>query len=297
MRYVVEVAAAGSFTRAAAQLHVAQQALSQQVKLVEEQLGVELLTRSSRGVEPTAAGRVFVQEAGRTLAAADRVVLRTAAAARGETGTLRVGYTLATVYETLPATLEALADEHPQLRVELSEVLAVETEARLLDGHQDVVLCPRTTLGPRCVRHPVRSEALVAALSDAHPLALRSRLGLAELRGEVLELWPRELSPGFYDTVLGACRGAGLDPEIDHQATGSTVWGAIARGHGFGLVVASLREQLPRGVALVALEDDVALSIDAVLAKDCDVPGVRRLVAAASRVGEQRGWLPGPRPR
>src|SRR5690349_2095766 len=103
MRYVIEVARGRSFSRAAENLHVAQQALSQQIKSVESQLGVRLFNRTNRGVELTPAGVVFVQEARRVVTAADRAVARTQAVAKGEAGTLRVAYTLATVYETLPA--------------------------------------------------------------------------------------------------------------------------------------------------------------------------------------------------
>jgi LysR family transcriptional regulator, benzoate and cis,cis-muconate-responsive activator of ben and cat genes len=77
--------------------------VSQQIKAVETALGVELFERTHRGVELTAAGEAFVQEARRALNAADRVGQRAQAAARGEVGTLRLAYTLATVHETLPA--------------------------------------------------------------------------------------------------------------------------------------------------------------------------------------------------
>ena len=96
MRYVVAVAEARSFTGAAARMHIAQQALSEQVRAVEDQIGVELFTRTSRGVVVTAPGAVFVQEARRVLNAADRAA-RTHAASRGEAGMVRLVYTLTTV--------------------------------------------------------------------------------------------------------------------------------------------------------------------------------------------------------
>src|SRR5262245_5415528 len=81
MRYVVEVERERSFSRAGRKLHVAQQAVSQQIKVVEDELGVQLFERTSRGVEPTAAGEAFVQEARRALSAAERVAQRAQAAA------------------------------------------------------------------------------------------------------------------------------------------------------------------------------------------------------------------------
>src|SRR4029453_13436442 len=89
MRYVVAVAKERSFSRAAETLHVAQQAVSQQVRVVEKSLGVDLFERTNRGVTITPAGEAFVQEARRTLNAADRIVPRALAAARGEAGKVR----------------------------------------------------------------------------------------------------------------------------------------------------------------------------------------------------------------
>src|SRR6516225_3254028 len=100
LRTFAAVAERRSFTRAAEDLHVAQQAVSQQVKALERSLGVTLLRRTPRRVELTAEGAVFLPDCRRVLAAADRAERRVKAAARGEAGTLRVIYTLSTVWDT-----------------------------------------------------------------------------------------------------------------------------------------------------------------------------------------------------
>lgn len=291
MRYVLEVARRRSFTRAAEQLHVAQQALSQQVKAVEEQLGVALFLRTSRGVEPTAAGEVFVSEARRVVNAADRLVERTHAAGRGEAGSVRIAYTVTTVYETLPAIVDRVGERHPALGVQLREVLGAEVEAGLAEGLYELAICPRTALAPGLDRRELRREPFVAALHPGHRLAGRTRIGLAELADELLQLWPRELSPGFHDAVLACCRDAGFEPRVDPMASGSTVWGNIAAGRGFGLVVGSLAEQVPRGIVLVELEESVHLSIDAVLPVGCSTPAVLRVLEVGDELAAERGWL------
>ena len=118
MRYVVEVAQQRNFSRAAERLHVAQQALSQQIKTVETQIGVTLFTRNNRGVELTPAGVVFVQEARRVISVAERAVTRTQAVAKGEAGSVKVAYTLTSVYDTLPAVVERVEvrPSQPQAR-------------------------------------------------------------------------------------------------------------------------------------------------------------------------------------
>jgi DNA-binding transcriptional LysR family regulator len=292
MRYVVAVAREHSFSRAAETLHVAQQAVSQQVRLVETSLGVDLFERTNRGVEITPAGEVFVQEARRTLNAAERVAPRAQAAARGEAGTLRIAYTLATVYETLPALLDAMAAEQPELRLRPREVFGIDVEELVQSERFDLALAPQMTFGRGIEHRAVRREDFVVAVAHDHHLAERDGVTLPEFAGEVLQVWPREMSPGYFDAVLAACRAAGFEPEVAEEAAGSTVWRDIARGHGFGLVVASLRLQLPAGLKLVSLEPPPpTLMIDLVWSAERRSPGVDRLLQAAKRLTGDRRWL------
>jgi len=301
LRYVVEVAQQRNFTRAAERLHVAQQALSAQVKVVEEQLGVTLFLRTNRGVELTPAGAVFVQEARRVINGAERLVTRTQAAAKGQAGSVRLAYTLTCVYETLPAIVDRLAQRSPDLELQLREVFGGEVEALLSEGRHDLALCPRTELSRGVRRQELRREPFVVALSVNHPLATRPELALGDLEGELFELWPRDMAPGFFDAVIAACRDAGFEPRRDEHAAGSTVWRSIARGKGVALVVRSLIDQLPRGVALVALVDPApALTLDLVWHEQSLSPTVQRVIEAARAVSLERRWLAGdagPQPR
>ena len=292
MRYVVEVAREGGISRAAPNLHVAQQAVSQQIKAVETALGVQLFERTHRGVELTAAGEAFVQEARRALNAADRVGQRAQAAARGEVGTLRLAYTLATVYETLPALIDALAAEHPEVKVTPREVFAEDIERLLTDERIDLALAPHVGHRSGLEQRPVRLEPFVAAVAENHPLAAEPHLPLAALADETIELWPHTMSPGYYDSVVAACRDAGFEPRLDEQAAGSTVWGNIARGRGVGLVVGLLRHQLPRGLTLLPLATPApTLNIDLVWPIDRTTPAIRRLIVVADRLAHDEGWL------
>ena len=293
MRYVVAVERERSFSRAALKLHVAQQAVSQQIKVVEDELGVQLFERTSRGVELTAAGEAFVQEARRALSAAERVAQRAQAAARGELGTLRLAYTLATVYETLPALIDALAAEHPDVKVRPREVFAEDIERLLADERVDLALGPHVGHRMGLDQHTLRREPFVAALAENHPLAGEQHIPLVALAGEPVELWPQTMSPGYYDAVVAACRDAGFEPRLDEQA-GSTVWGNIARGRGVGLVVRSLGHQLPRGLTLIPLAPpSPTLTVDLVWPAERTTPAVRRLIDIADRLARARGWTQG----
>jgi DNA-binding transcriptional LysR family regulator len=291
MRYFAAVAERGSFTRAAADLHVAQQAVSQQVKALEQLLGVKLLERSSRRVQLTPEGAVFLADCRRLLAGADRAARRVQAAARGEAGTLRLVYTLVSAFETVPVLLAQLEKAHPQLKVEAREVFGSDVADHLRDGSCDLALAPLTSYPDDLRQRTVRREVVRVAVGERHRLAGAEQVELARLRGERLELWPHAMAPGYYDAVLAACRAAGFEPRVDEHGAGSTVWSYIAQGRGIGLVVSSLIEQLPRGVKLLDLAPPrPMLTVNAVWRQDHELPAIGRFFETAKRVAVERRW-------
>jgi DNA-binding transcriptional LysR family regulator len=291
MRYFTAVAERGSFTGAARELHVAQQAVSQQVKALELLLGVSLFERSSRRVKLTPEGAVFLADCRRVLAGADRAARRVQAAARGEAGTLRLVYTLVSAFETVPALLEGLARDYPLLRIEAREVFGCDVDALLRDGSCDLALAPLTTYPDDLLQRTVRREVLRVAVGESHRLDGCEQVDISQLRDETLELWPHEMAPGYFDAVMAACRTAGFEPTIDQHGAGSTVWGYIAEGRGVGLVDSSRVEQLPSGVKLV----DVApprpmLTVNAVWRRDNEFPTIERFFESAKRLVVERHW-------
>jgi DNA-binding transcriptional LysR family regulator len=229
LRAFVAVAERSSFTAAAGELHVAQQAVSQQIRALEKTLGVTLFRRTSRRVELTPEGAVFLVDARRVLANADRAVSRVQAAARGEAGTVRLAYTLTTVYDTVPTVLATLNETLPQLKIDAREVFGGDLVDLFETEHCDIALAPKSTY-PRGIRQrAIRSEVFRVAVGERHRLADRTEIQLSELHDERFEFWPREMAPGYYDAVEEACHAAGFEPDRDEQAAGSTVWGNIAR--------------------------------------------------------------------
>jgi DNA-binding transcriptional LysR family regulator len=290
LRTFVAVAKRRNFTRAAADLHIAQQAVSQQIRTLERVLGVTLLLRTPRSVELTPEGRVFLADCRRVLAATDRAVRRVQAAARGEVGTLRLAYTLTTVWETIPRLLARMTEAEPQINVEACEVLGADIADLLLDGRSDLAVAPRTSYPRGLQSQTVRRETICIAVSSGDPIARRKRIELNTLADRTLELWPRDMAPGFYDTVTAACRAAGFEPHIDEQAAGNTVWGNLARGRGAALINASLAEQLPAGIALVDLAQPIELTYDAVWPRG-GRPLIERSLRVVAALAAEAGWL------
>ena len=188
LRYFLAVSEALSFTQAAAQLRVAQPALSRQVRALEEELGVALLRRSRRGVTLTAEGKLFLQEAGRLLKQAEQAVEKVRALARGEYGELHVGYAAAPTAELLPPALAAFEKAVPRVTVVLHDLPSDALIAGLQNGTLELALLVEPT-GERAAG--IEFEVLCAyppcvALSAAHPLARLKAITLEQVAAQPL---------------------------------------------------------------------------------------------------------------
>src|SRR5712692_5833082 len=126
LRYFLAVGEALNFTRAAAQLRVAQPALSRQVQDLEDDIGVNLLRRSPRGVTLTAEGKLFLEEVRELLKRADESMEKVRAMARGEYGELHVGYAPSPTVEILPPGLAAFQEAVPRVKMLLHDLSSEE---------------------------------------------------------------------------------------------------------------------------------------------------------------------------
>jgi DNA-binding transcriptional LysR family regulator len=218
LRYFVAVAEELHFRRAAARLHLAQPALSQQVRKLELELGVELLHRNKRSVNLTQAGVVFLDEARRVLRYADEAARTARDAGTGAAGRLRVGHLADSVPAALPRAIASFATRHPAVEVCPETALARRAIEDVRSGRLDVavVALPAPTTGLRVVR--VGTEGTVAALSRRHALSGLPSIPLERLADERLVVLPRAVNPPFHDGLAAACRDEGFSPDFVEAA-------------------------------------------------------------------------------
>jgi DNA-binding transcriptional LysR family regulator len=218
LRYFVTVAEEMHFGRAAERLHIVQPAVSQQIRRLERELGVELFDRSPRHVRLTAAGQRFLPEARAVLMAADhaRAVVADLVTARADL--LRLG-TSAGLGEHLDRVLDALRRRAPHTGVEL---VSAPTRARLdqvAAGQLDASFVRGVSEHPGLRFIPVWQDPLLAVLPAHHPLATDRDVAIADLATLPLRLTPRRNNPALVDLVLSACRDAGFEPLPGPPAT------------------------------------------------------------------------------
>ena len=253
LRYFVAVAEELHFGRAAARLRVAQPALSQQIKQLEQELGVMLLARTKRRVALTEPGRVFLPEARRTLAQAAGAAELARRAAAGEAGRLRIGYVDSALWGVLPAVLGAYRDAHPMVRLTLLERLPAQQVAGLRAGDLDVCVGPPPPPGTLGVFQtaPVSDDGILLALPAAHRLADRETVELADLAEEPWVLVNARTPSRLREMAVAACAAAGFTPRVAQEARQLDALVALVSA-GLGVTfVPSTAERMPRpGVAL-----------------------------------------------
>lgn len=251
LRYFVAVAEELSFSRAAQKLHMAQPPLSTQIKQLEEELGVLLFERTSRGVRITEAGELLLEEARRLFLQVDQTVRAVQRVGHGEVGRLTLGFVPSSSNEVLPSILQAFTGRFPGVELFLREMRPDLIVQRLHDKQIDVGFLYLPLEDPMLNVECLSREPLVLALAETHPLASEARVRLEAISEEPFILPARyRRMPGLYGQVTETCRQAGFTPNAVQKDVWlmQTIVGLVAGNIGVALVPASVRNLRRKGV-------------------------------------------------
>ncbi|MCZ4107033.1 LysR family transcriptional regulator [Brevundimonas diminuta] len=240
LRYLINAAEAGSFSRAARSMNIKQPTLSRHILQVEKRLGMTLFDRKTRGATLTADGATYLRIARRIMKEWDELNAWVKATNNGHAGKLSVGFYTSFSAGNLRATLSEFSDRFPDVRVRGFErdrdMLLAGIESGLLDIAVMIGEAPYGGL----VTRPFWSERILVAMPERHPLAARERIHWTDLTGERFLLTERDPGPETRNMLLGKLGMPGYTPEIDMDDIGrETVLSAIALGGRLSIVAES----------------------------------------------------------
>jgi DNA-binding transcriptional LysR family regulator len=218
VRYFVAVAKELHFGRAATRLYMAQSPLSQQIRKLEHELGVELFDRTGRHVTLTSAGAAFLPEAHLLLRQTQRAQDAARLHAESASGTMSLGCASSAFYEVLPRLISELRRQRPQVSVTVRELKSVDAITEVANQRLDVAIVHLASQPPEVETQILRAEPLAVAMPAEHPLASRREIPVAFLRTERFVHLPRELLPEIFDSMIAACRAEGFSPDLAHEA-------------------------------------------------------------------------------
>jgi LysR family hca operon transcriptional activator len=250
LRYFIAVAEAGSLTVAAEKrLHTAQPSLSRQIRALEQEVGVQLITRSVHGVELTAAGRAFLDHARLAVTQAEAAKESARRAAQPTKPILALGFLSGTEMDLLPKAMRVLQDELPNIEVTLSSDYSPRLADALLKGRLDAAFMrPEPHTGELAYKI-VRTEPLIVAFPSDHRFAARKTIRLGEIKGEPF-IKPSKTAPTLRKIIEDSLKRSGLDMRALHEVHNlAHAFSMIASMRAVTLLPAYAKNFLPSSVA------------------------------------------------
>lgn len=269
IRYFLAVAETLNFRRAAERLHISQPPLSTQIRMLEDEIGVQLFDRSPGGTFLTPAGVVFQSHCYRILADVDTAVDDARQAAGAKIGNLRVGWTASADFISfLPQAISLFRADHPKVSITLTEMSSFQQIDAVGEGHLDIGIArkPEKPLSDVFELNEIWRDKLVLAVGKESALAKRKSVRIEELKDETFVSYLSDSGIGINYVLKEICRRRGFEPRIGQEASAtSMVLGLVAAGIGIGLVPWMQQLEQLRGVTFVPLDaEDAVCSVYAI---------------------------------
>jgi DNA-binding transcriptional LysR family regulator len=284
LRYFLAVAETLHFSKAAAQLGMAQPPLSQQIRSLERMLGYPLFDRTTRGVRLTRVGQYFRERALNTVTKMQDDVEMARRLGRGQEGVLTVGFSGSVMLTTLPKAIERYRRLHPEVQLRLRELVTAEQMPSLLDGTLDLGFLrdgePRDGLSIESILR----ERFIAVLPARHKLSRKTTIRPADLRNEPFVLFARRMGPLAFDRTFACCEAEGFRPNVVQEAPQwPSVVRLVAAGSGISLAPACVANFAMPGVVYKKVRSRCWTSIDIGLKPKLDNPAVEAFLGIVRR--------------
>ena len=290
LRYFVAIAEERSFTRAAERLWTAQPGLSQQMRALERELGVELLERHPRGVSLTAAGELFLERARIALAATDLAAATGRELQAGVIGSVRLGVASGPAWPGTSELLQSFGRERPQVELSVLQGYAGALWRDLRDGRLDALLTPAGSASAGMRALELGSAEWVVLVGTGHPLAGIGRIAAGDLEGERIAVTGHRDGAAFDAAVADLLTELGVTAELVAGAPWPA-WHATIAGNDL-LALTTAPDALPKGVIGRRLDPRRTLSFQLLRRDEPPSPALAGFVDAAAAQVQRRPSTP-----
>lgn len=258
LRYFTAVVQWKGYREASRRLYVAQPSISQAVADLEAELAVKLFSREGRSATLTPEGKVFYEEALKTLAQAERSIIAAQRAAKGEVGRLGIGFMGFTACAFLADLIRKYKTWHPGVALRLIEDVPSGQDAAFDRGEIEIAFTRPLSMDRRADYETrlLFSEPLVAALPKTRKIRAK-RIRIADLAGEQFIVFQRSSSPEVFDTIVRVCNDNGFSPRLQNELNNmNSVLATVEAGEGVAIIPASSRNLRADNVAFFRLQPD-----------------------------------------
>ncbi|WP_088700723.1 LysR family transcriptional regulator [Halomonas campaniensis] len=219
LRYYIVVAEQLHFGRAAKLLNISQPPISNQIKNLEEEIGVQLLIRNNKEVRITPAGQHFLEAARKCIATLDKEIAFTQRIAQGKEGSISIGFSGTMSFHLIPSVVKDFKRSHPGVDISLQQLTTHNQLIGLIHGTIDIGFLVSPIADKRIDNITILEERFVACLPKSHSLATTSQVvDVSELSDENWVMTPREAGHGYYDAIMALCKNQGFKPNVIQTA-------------------------------------------------------------------------------
>jgi DNA-binding transcriptional LysR family regulator len=279
IRSFLSVAETLHFGRSARLLNLSQPALSLQVKALEDELGIQLLSRNRQGTVLTAAGQAFREDAAIAMEKLEFAKRKAQWASAGKLGHIRIGFISTAGFEIVPNLMRRFRKSYPDVEFSIRNILTGTQLEMIDDGLLDVGFLRLPIENRKEIEvTTVHREPFVAILPSWHSLSAKKEIRLRELKGNPFVMYTREYAPGFHDLLTGILSDAGVVPKVVQTAGEMpTLISLVDAGVGVSIVPASVAKRVVSKVVVCSIADRLPESeIGLAFARQNTAPLIRR---------------------
>ena len=299
LRAFVSVADKLSFSRAADDLNISQQALSVKIQHLEKLLGVQLFNRSTRKVDLTAAGSVLLVRARELLAELSVACEETRRSETNQVNSLVIAYTTTLVNETVPKLVAQAHHSHPDLVLRMCEMWQSESSDAVRSGRIDIGMarCPEFT--PELEYVKFRDESIGVIIGSDHELAQQATVSVEDLNHMTLGIWPRFFSAGFFDLVVDSFRDRGFTGRVrEFEYLNASLFHSdlaakreMVEGRAFSVAFVTQTLENPSDFVWKPLVEDLLIPVHLYYRKNPS-ENIRKFLDTVEKVSFANKWLP-----